>query len=121
MSQLESEVKQLKAERQELAREGISKVEGDVVRNLVSTFLQEFAARFEQADIIERKELLRKVIEKIEVNPDKKSVRCYVRRVPRVLVGGEIEGKLEGVLGADSSANGNRTRILALRGLRPNR
>ena len=67
--------------------------------------------RFDQAPKLEQKELIRKVIEKIEVNPDKKLVRCYIRRVPKVPAVEEIRGKLENLLGGGRSANGNRTRI----------
>ncbi len=99
----------------------LSGVEVGVIKEAVSAFLNDFEARFDQAPILEQKELIRKVIEKIQVNPDEKMVRCYIRRVPKVPAVEEIAGKLENLLGGECSANGNRTRILALRGLRPNR
>jgi hypothetical protein len=57
------------------------------------------------------KELIRKIVQKIEVNPDDEIVRCYIRRVPKVPAIESIAEKLETILGAERSANGNRTRI----------
>jgi hypothetical protein len=82
-------------------------VEVGVIRRAVSAFLGDFETRFDQAPKLDQKELIRQVVENIEVNPDKKMVRCYIRRVPKVPAVESIAGKLENLPGGDRSANGN--------------
>ena len=87
----------------------------------VSDFLENFEARLASVAMPDKKELIRRVVEKILVDKDQNKVTCYIKRLPSIdeLGGLHIAGR--GLLGEACSANGNRTRILALRGLRPNR
>ena len=57
----------------------------------------------------------------LDMDREAGKINCYIRRVPKIKQLEEMEEEAAPLLGRASSANGNRTRILALRGLRPNR
>lgn len=59
------------------------------------------------------------MVEKILVDQDARKVTCYIRQLPGVGPFEEGKKNAQNFLGAESSPNGNRTRISALRGLRP--
>jgi len=62
---------------------------------------------FEQKPQIERKELVRKLIEKITVDPDTDTIICYFRRLPSIGEVLDMNGNGHFVLGGASSPNGN--------------
>jgi DNA invertase Pin-like site-specific DNA recombinase len=57
--------------------------EMDIVRE-VSSFLENFETNILTARIEEKKELLRKVVEKIVVDRERRKVSCYVRVLPKL-------------------------------------
>ncbi len=89
------------------------------ISRYVGQFLEDFERRFEAVDLTEKKEMLRKVVERIRVNPEKKEVTCYFRKIPAIDELQNLNETGSFLLGAKCSPNGNRTRISALRGLRP--
>ena len=86
-------------------------IESKKITQAVTSFLNSFEKRLETVPFVEKKELIRMVVEKILVDKDQNKVICYIRQIPRLdeLAGFELGGR--GLLGAHGSANGNRTRI----------
>jgi site-specific DNA recombinase len=91
------------------------------IKQLVSQFFNNFEEHFDKAPIMEKKELLRKVVDRITVDRETRAVNCYIKRIPTLEEVPVLKDQTPILLGAKRSANGNRTRISALRGLRPNR
>ena len=58
--------------------------DGGRMTEAVAEFLLGFEQGFKDAPIMEQKELLRKVVEKIEVDRCTGAVRCYIRKIPMV-------------------------------------
>ena len=109
--QLEMDAKKLREEKSDLTSKSVSKADGEMIRCAVSDFLKSFEPKFSKASLIEQKDLIRRVVEKIEVDPTERKVKCYIKRVPMVLPAGEMSENVDNLLGANRSANGNRTRI----------
>ena len=122
LRELDKELTNLKAQRSQLiggVHSRPQEIDGNSVRRAVVSFLEQFEKRFEQAPLPERKELLRMVVEKILVDREARKVSCYIRQLPRIDELVNLNGEGDFLLGAKGSANGNRTRISALRGPRP--
>ena len=81
------------------------------VSSAFSEFLHNLEQRLDQAPIAEKKELIRMVVEKIEVDREAGKVYCYIRRLPKIKEIERMEEETTLLLGRASSANGNRTRI----------
>ncbi|MBI1804834.1 MAG: recombinase family protein [Ignavibacteriae bacterium] len=111
LEKLEGELKKLREEKATLASKSITKSDGEVIRCAVASFYKGFDASFSQGSLLDQKELIRKVVDKIIVDPHLRKVQCYIRRLPKVKGVEEIAGNVDNLLGAGSSANGNRTRI----------
>jgi DNA invertase Pin-like site-specific DNA recombinase len=82
----------------------------DVV-GLIREFFLNFRERFDQAPLMEKKELLRMVVEKIEVDPDQHSATTQYRKVPSGLF------EREGISTFDGSKD--RLHSVALTGIEP--
>ena len=54
------------------------------VKRLVRAFLETFEGRFKAADIYQKKELIRMVVEQIVVDKEQGVVRCYIKQVPPI-------------------------------------
>ncbi len=106
LRELEQEKRELEREQISLKRHPIQPANLSSFFQIVTDFLSDFEHRFEHLSILEKKEMLRKIVEKVEVNPWERKVHCHIRRIPRIP--SIIE---DPILGALSSANGNRTRI----------
>lgn len=89
-----------------------------LIQQEIARFLREFDTTFEAMTVHERKVAIRKLVDTIVVDRKERKVRCYLRRLPLLSPYTTLEPG-EAVLGAGGSLNGNRTRISALRGLRP--
>ncbi len=50
--------------------------------NPVAYFLESFEKKFEEVPLVDKKDLLRKVIEKTMVYPENRTVNCYFKRIP---------------------------------------
>ena len=120
INELEEQLKTLRSERSKIAGDDpLKTVDRKIIIQAVTNFLENFEQKFESVPILEKKELLRKVVEKIVVNPDERKVSCYIKRLPMIETVENPSDRGGVLLGAASSANGNRTRITALRGQRP--
>ena len=62
---------------------------------------------------------IRAMVGRILVDRDARKAICYIGRFPPMPAISRWEEVRSGIQGAESSLNGNRTRISALRGLRP--
>ena len=111
----------LKAERDRYPSSPIQKMDRDEIRSKVLDFLKDFEKRFDHVQIMEKKEFLRRTIDKILIDRATTSIKCYLKVLPGIENPEGFGQKKINVLGERRSANGNRTRISALRGLRPNR
>jgi DNA invertase Pin-like site-specific DNA recombinase len=84
LRELEVEESKLKAMREELLGR-ITK--GHFLANAmiqVQDFIQNFESRFEAAGVVEKRELLKKWIAWIEINPEKRVAECVVRKIPSI-------------------------------------
>ena len=54
------------------------------VKRLVRAFLETFEDRFKAADIYQKKELIRMLVEQIVVDKEQGVVRCYIKQVPPI-------------------------------------
>jgi site-specific DNA recombinase len=87
------------------------RLKGVEVAELVRSFFTNFPERFNQAPLMEKKELLRMVVEKIEVDPETHTATTQYRRVPAGIF------EQEGI----STCDGQKDRLhsVALTGIEP--
>ena len=87
MSQLqkvELEVEDLRRQKERIEKMKQDKGLIDEVGSRVADFILNFEQRIARVPIHEKKELIRRIVSKIEVDRDANVVRCYVRKVPAV-------------------------------------
>ena len=48
----------------------------------VTSFFADFENRSKQAPLVQRKELIKKGVAMIEIDPERSAARCYVRQIP---------------------------------------
>ena len=141
LRELEEIQEKLEQERRRLEKYKPLKLDPKLTAGAVKRFLDNFERTFDELSVAERKELLRRIVETILVDKEERKVRCYLKRLPSIpnitdrlqepsfFRGGSnipVNDQLRfhaknatELLGAASSPNGFRTRILALRGPRP--
>jgi hypothetical protein len=85
----------------------------------VTNFLKDFEQEFEELSLAEKKVALRRFVEMIIVDREQRKVRCYLRSLPSLGPIASFKTGTNSILSSIRSLNGNRTRISALRGLRP--
>jgi len=87
MSQLqtvEREIENLKRQKDRIEKLKQDKGLIDEVGSRVDDFILNFEERIARVPVHEKKDLIRRIISKIEVDRDANVVRCYVRKVPAV-------------------------------------
>ncbi|MCC6397636.1 MAG: recombinase zinc beta ribbon domain-containing protein [Bacteroidetes bacterium] len=82
LKEVEAEGVRLKAEKQELVGRIASGRSLNDATTDVRDFIQDFENRFNSADVIEKRELLKKWIAWIEIDPVNKVAECVVRKLP---------------------------------------
>ncbi len=139
--ELEEIQEKLEQERRRLLALEPPKLDPKRVANAVRVFLEDVERTFDELSVMERKEALKRIVEAILVNREERKVRCYIKplpTIPNVTDRAQIPSIFQGAAsipvsgqprfqaknaidfqGATRSPNGNRTRISALRGLRP--
>jgi len=87
MSQLqtvEREIENLKRQKERIEKLKQDKGLIDEVGSRVEDFILNFEERIARVPVHEKKDLIRRIVSKIEVDRDANVVRCYVRKVPAV-------------------------------------
>ncbi len=111
ISELEIEQKRLRAEQSQAERHKEDEIDLGAISTAVLRFFEEFSQNFERLPLIDRKAILRRIVERILVDKKKKVVRCFLKRLPDVGLAGKLPKAKVDFNGAESSLNGNRTRI----------
>jgi hypothetical protein len=106
LRELEEIQEKLKEEKARLQRNYAPKGrQADIVRE-VTGFLENFESKILTARIEERKELLRRAVEKIVVDRDQRKVRCYVRTLPKLPFLKDFSQPSSSILGATVALTG---------------
>ena len=81
---VEREIENLNRQKERIEKVKQDKGLIDEVGSRVADFILNFEEKIARAPLHEKKELIRRIVSKIEVDRDKNVVRCYVRKVPAV-------------------------------------
>ncbi len=85
MLELEDGKKKLEDELRELNEQtrthSTSQING--IKGVVRNFFQNFEENLHNASPFRRKELIRQIVDKILVDPDKNEINCYVNQIPK--------------------------------------
>jgi hypothetical protein len=84
LKELEEIQQKLQEERRRLEKDRPPTLNIDIVTKATKAFLTSFERRFDDAPVMERKELLRRMVKLILVDREERKVRCYIRRLPSV-------------------------------------
>jgi hypothetical protein len=82
LKELEDIQEKLEEERRRLERTKPPTLDPDRITRATTQFFSDFERSFDQLSIPERKEMLRRMVERILVDREEKKVRCYLRRLP---------------------------------------
>lgn len=89
------------------------------IQRQVTDFLNDFDKKLDEMSLPDKGVAMRRFVEMIVVDRQEGKVRCYLKRLPSLGLIGSLETGTKAILSSIGSLNGNRTRISALRGLRP--
>jgi hypothetical protein len=82
LKELEDIQEKLEEERRRLERTKPPTLDPDRITRATTQFFSNFERSFDQLSVPERKEMLRRIVERILVDRKEKKVRCYLRRLP---------------------------------------
>lgn len=111
INELECQQKDLKSKQTSERPVRSAQIDRKAVAKAVCQFFEEFERNFDEAPQVEKKELVRKIVEKIIVDPESRKVTVYFRQIPKIDETADVSTGEDILLGAACSANGNRTRI----------
>jgi hypothetical protein len=82
IKELEDIQEKLEGEKRRLVRTRPPTLDPDRITKAITQFFDNFERSFDQLSIPERKEMLRRMVERILVDREERKVRCYLRRLP---------------------------------------
>jgi len=82
IKELEDIQEKLEGERRRLGRIRPPTLDPDRITRATTQFFNNFERSFDQLSMAERKEMLRRMVERILFNREERKVRCYLRRLP---------------------------------------
>lgn len=115
IKELEAQKRLFEKEREKFQQRKDKILDIETMINRMVNYFNNFEENLKKSPIDEKKELVRNLVVKIDVDRDTRKVQCYLHRFPAIKTPWEPQ-----LLGGISSANGIRTRITALRGRCPN-
>ena len=83
---LEEEKQKLKDDLSQLDANQLSSISPAAVAREVLAFFARFEENFDKVPILEKKDLIRRIVEKILVDPVNRKVECYLRQMPNIPV-----------------------------------
>ncbi len=106
LKELDTHLQALKTDRDRYPVAPIQKMDRDEIRSKVLGFLNDFERRFDYVQIMEKKEFLRRTVDKILIDRATCSIKCYLKVLPGIENPNGFGEKKNNLLGEPSSANG---------------